>query len=352
MDDLDRHVSPSTLTYRFQAPVALENGRRLQDVRIAYRTWGRLARTRDNAIVVCHALTGSADVDQWWAGMLGPDLALDPERDFIVCTNILGSCYGTTGPLSTEPETGKPYRASFPQITVRDMVRIQSTVLEHLGIEKVRAVIGGSLGGMQALEWGLMFPDMVDAIIPIAVSSRHSAWCIGLSEAQRQAIFADADWKDGYYDADTPPSAGLRAARMMAMCSYRSRLDFHERFSRSFQPGVRGLFQVESYLRYQGAKLDGRFDANSYVLLSRAMDSHDVCRGRGKLGKVLGAMKMPALVVSIDSDILYPPIEQHELSDLMPNAELCVLHSPHGHDSFLIDVNELSSLVRDFLEEN
>jgi homoserine O-acetyltransferase len=296
--------------------------------------------------VVCHAFTGSADADRWWSKMFGPGRALDPERDFVICANILGSCYGTTGPASIDPATGRPYLGAFPAITVRDMVRVQGELCRALGVRQVRSVIGGSLGGMQVLEWALLFPEMVRSIVPIASSARHSAWAIGLSEAQRQAIVADARWAGGLYDPAEPPVAGLAAARMMAMCTYRGWESFEERYGR--RPQTAELFAMESYLRYQGQQLVDRFDAATYHALTRAMDTHDVARGRGEFEAVLRTIRQPALVVSVDTDVLYVPEEQRVMARHMPAARLERLDSPHGHDAFLIHVDELSAMVADF----
>ncbi|HSK75499.1 MAG TPA: homoserine O-acetyltransferase [Thermoanaerobaculia bacterium] len=322
-------------TFFWDLPEAftLESGEVLPEVRVAYRTWGALDATGTNAVLVCHALTGSADADLWWGDLFGPGRTLDPERDFIVCSNTLGSCYGTTGPASPRPENGQPYGPDFPAVSVRDMVHLQAALLTSLGVRRLRLVLGGSLGGMQALEWAALYPAVVEAIAPIAVSGRHSAWCIGLSEAQRQAIFAD-------------PDSGLATARAIAMCTYRSRDSFEERFGRRLRGP--GLFEVESYLRYQGEKLVDRFDANAYVTLTRAMDSHDLARGRGSYEEALRAIRQPALVVAVDSDVLYPPEEQRELAALLPAARLAFLHSPHGHDAFLLEAAELDRLLVDF----
>ncbi len=337
---------PVTSFYELSEPLRLESGKTLSGVRVAYRTWGRLAADGANAVLVCHALTGSADADVWWAGLFGPGRALDPERDFIVSSNVLGSCYGTTGPASPRPEEDRPWGPDFPAITIRDLVRVQHALVRALGIRRLKLVLGGSLGGMQVLEWALLYPDLVEAIAPIAVSGRHSAWCIGLSEAQRQALYADPNWRNGRYSPQAPPLAGLAAARAVALCTYRSRGSFEERFGRRLQ--APGLFQVESYLRHQGSKLVGRFDANSYVTLTRAMDTHDVARGRSSYEEALRSVRQPALVVGIDSDVLYPPEEQRELAARLGNARLAWLRSPHGHDAFLIETEELNRLLVDF----
>jgi homoserine O-acetyltransferase len=339
-------VSPETRTYVHPGPFALEAGGALAELRIAYRTWGTLDRDGGNAVVICHALTGSADADRWWSRMFGDGRALDPDRDLVVCSNILGSCYGTTGPTAIDPATGRPYLGTFPAVSIRDMVRAQHALVQALGVRRVRMVIGGSLGGMQALEWALLYPELVESVAFIASTARHSAWCIGISEAQRQAIFADPRWKDGRYDPDEAPEAGLSAARIMAMLTYRSAPSFEERFGR--RPQTEDLFAVESYLRYQGQQLVERFDPATYVTLTRAMDTHDVARGRGDLDDVLRSIRQPTLVVSIDSDVLYWPREQREVAQLIPGARLAVLDSPQGHDAFLIDVDRLSDLVAEF----
>ncbi|HEX9240962.1 MAG TPA: homoserine O-acetyltransferase [Anaeromyxobacter sp.] len=339
-------VSPETRVLELPGEHALELGGRLPGLRIAYRTWGTLAPDGANAVVVCHALTGSADADLWWTRLFGPGRSLDPERDFVVCSNILGSCYGTTGPAEIDPTTGKPWHGTFPAITIRDMIRVQRRLVDALGVKKVRMVVGGSLGGMQVLEWALLYPELVESAVFIASTARHSAWCIGLSEAQRQAIYADPRWQDGRYDAADPPAAGLSVARMMAMLSYRSQPSFEMRFGRRAQ--TEDLYAIESYLRYQGQQLVDRFDPATYVALTRAMDTHDVSRGRGDFEQVLRSLRQPTLVVSIDSDVLYWPWEQREVATLAPAARLAVMDSPHGHDAFLIDVDRLDDMICDF----
>jgi homoserine O-acetyltransferase/O-succinyltransferase len=339
-------ISPETRWLDLPGELPLELGGALRGVRVAYRTWGQLDAEGGNAVVVCHALTGSADADRWWTRMFGPGRALDPDKDFIVCSNILGSCYGSTGPTSPDPATGRAYLGDFPPLTVRDMVRAQRALTDALGVRRIRLVVGGSLGGMQVLEWALLYPELVEAIAPIATSARHSAWAIGLSEGQRQAIYADPRWRGGRYDLADPPAAGLAAARMMAMCMYRSKSSFDERFGRRVQGA--DLYAMESYLRYQGQQLVERFDASTYVALTRAMDAHDVARGRGDFDAVLRGVKQPALVVSIDSDVLYLPDEQEEIARLLPNGRLVRLSSKDGHDAFLIDVDWLSDVVAEF----
>lgn len=335
------NIPDETRFVQLAEPLPLEGGVQLHEVTLAYRSWGRLNTARDNAVLVCHALTGSADVDQWWPGLIGPGQALDPERDFILCSNVLGGCYGSTGPGDINPSTGRRYGGAFPAVSVRDMVRAQAQLADELGIAQFALVIGGSLGGMQALEWAASFPERVGALVAIGCGVRQSPWAIGWSEAQRQAIFADPNWRGGNYSPATPPTAGLAAARAMAMLSYRHWREFAKRFGRRKRDGA---FEIESWLRHHGDKLVQRFDAASYVTLTRAMDTHDLARGRGDLSD----LSMPALVVGITSDILYPLVEQQELTALLRNAELEVLDSPHGHDAFLIETDRLNQRVAEF----
>ncbi len=338
--------SPQTQYYHLPMPFELEGGEVLTGVQVAYRTWGKLNLAGDNGVLICHALTGSADADDWWEGLLGSKEALDSDRNFIVCSNILGSCYGTTGATSINPQTGIRYGGSFPAITIRDMVHLQAALIKYLGIKSLQLVIGGSLGGMQVLEWALLYPEIVQAIAPIATSGRHSAWCIGLSEAQRQAIYADPNWLGGDYTPEQPPNQGLAVARMMAMSAYRSWQTFTERFGRQYDASA-DRFAIASYLQHHGQKLVQRFDANTYITLTQAMDSHDIAQGQN-YKSVLQSIEQPALVVAIDSDILYPPIEQQELADLIPNAQLRLLKSIYGHDAFLIDTEALNKLLINF----
>jgi len=343
---LRAQISAETRYLRVGETFKLEDGRTIDDVVIAYRTWGDIANAEENAILICHALTGSADVEAWWPNIIGPGRAFDPARDFIVCANILGSCYGTTGPVSPNPHNGGRYRADFPQVSVRDMVNLQRVLLDELGIERLELVTGPSLGGMQTLEWAAMYPERVGSIVPIGVGGQHSAWCIGISEAQRTAIQADPNWNGGYYNDDTPPAQGLAAARMMAICTYRSWDSFDERFGRDKRS--EDAYEVQSYLRHQGKKINDRFDANTYVTLTHAMHTHDLGRDRGRYRDVLAAIRQPSLVVSVSTDTLYPPHEQLALAELLPNARHEILDSAHGHDGFLIETDGLADVISRF----
>ena len=334
----------------------LENGTTLRDVPVAYRTWGTLNDAADNAVLVCHALTGGTEVDEWWSGLLGPGRALDPTEDFVVCLNVPGSPYGSVSPVTTDPGTGERYGPDFPAFTIRDTVALHRRALERLGVREVACALGGSMGGMHVLEWAFETTTdgrpFVQSLVPIAVGGRHTAWQIGWSEAQRQAIYADPKWRGGEYPPDDPPRDGLATARMMAMVSYRSQPSFEGRFGRDVMPEKdRTPYAVESYLRHQGETLVDRFDANCYVALTQQMDTHDVARDRGNYEAVLASIKQPSLVVGIDSDVLYPIPEQRELVEHLPCATLEVLEAPHGHDSFLIELDALNALVASWRAE-
>jgi homoserine O-acetyltransferase len=341
-----RFVSPETKTYRLPGGFHLEGGGNLEGVEVAYRSWGNLNLEADNAVLVCHALTGSADVDGWWGGALGPGLGLDPESDYVVAANVLGGCYGTTGPSTPAPGFPQGRGPDFPEVTIRDQVRLQAALLNGLGVRRLRLVVGGSMGGMQALEWGVAEPLPVDAVAALGAPACHSPWAIGLAETQREIIQGDPAWNGGRYSVEAPPRSGLAAARMLAMCSYRSPGSFGCRFQR--EKADNGAFQVESYLRYQGEKLADRFDANSYLAISRAMDTHDLARGRGSLRAALRRIRARVLLVGIPSDVLYTPQEVEELARGIPGSELAWIESPHGHDAFLMELDEVSEILRAF----
>ena len=337
-----------------------EAGDRLPDVEVAYRTWGTLNADADNAVVVCHALTGDANAPDWWPGVVGEGKVADPSRHFVICANALGSCYGTTGPATLDHE-GRRLGSRFPRVEIRDQARLHARLLNHLGVRGVALAVGASMGGMQALELALVDreagPDRVRRLVLIGMGAAHSAWAIGTGQAQRMSIQADARWRGGDFPADDPPSAGLAAARAAAMLTYRSPESFQERFGRDrheprFEP-TDPRFAVESYLRYQGAKLVGRFDAGSYVRLTEAMDGHDVGRGRGRedAPSALATLRADALCVGISSDLLYPPGESRQLAEWLPAGRYAELVSPFGHDAFLVDFQALDAIVRPFLRE-
>lgn len=335
-----------------ETPFRLECGAAIP-LEIAYETYGRLDADGGNAILVCHALTGSAHaagVDEhgragWWDGLIGPGRALDTDRYFVICSNVLGGCYGSTGPRSIDPATGEPYGRRFPTVTIRDIVRAQRLLLWKLGVERLHAVIGGSMGGMQVLEWGHLFPADCDLLIPIATSARHSPWCVAFNAIAREAIALGSEAGD--------VEAGLRLARKVAMMTYRSGDEFTERFGRRRRTvgrfTVDGSFAIESYLEHHGRRLVERFDIATYETITRAMDLHDVTHGRGSLEETLGALHQPTLAIGITSDILYPASEQQELARLIPEACYREITSPCGHDAFLIEYDQLNPIVAAFL---
>lgn len=340
---LSRETKRLVIDQPFFLESGAESGTFLPRLAIAYRTWGTLSPRRDNAIVVCHALTGSADADAWWPSFFGAGRLLDAAHDFIVCSNALGSCYGSSGPISKAPD-GKPWGGRFPALTIRDQVRAQIALADELGIKRIRLVLGGSMGGLQALEWALLEPERVERVASIAASGRHSAWCTVWSEAQRMALTTDPKYRDGDYPADDPPRAGLAAARAIAMISYRSPQSLERRFGRASGASVFGDaadkpddLAANGWLRHHGRTLTERFDANSYRRLLDAMDTHDLARGRGDYASVLRGIEQPVLVGSLSSDALYVPDEQRELARLIPNSRLLEIDSDHGHDGFLID---------------
>lgn len=325
-----------------------ESGIRFQNPEIAYKTWGTLNEKRDNVILICHALTGHAAADEWFTGLFGEGNLCDTDKYFTICINVPGSCYGSLGPFSINPKTGEPYRNSFPLFTIRDIVRFQQQLLNQLSINGIEVVIGGSMGGMQALEFSIMDKRIRSAVL-IAMGKAHSPWAIGISHAQRQAIYTDPKWNNGNYEKGDGPKSGLATARMMAMITYRTPKDYWSKFDRNLQ-GESDEFQVESYLNYQGQKLARRFDAHTYVALTKTMDSHDITRGRGTAEEVLNRVEIPVQLVGIRSDLLYPPTEQKELSQLFPNGRYHEIDSPYGHDAFLIEFEQLNDIIKPFTE--
>jgi len=338
-------------------PFALESGGAQQPVKLHYAVYGHLNERRDNAILVCHALSGSARVGDWWPQLFGETGVFDLDRDCIVCANIIGSCYGSTGPLTINPETGKPFGASFPLVTVRDWVRSQALLLDHLGIEKLRAVIGGSIGGMQAIQWAIDYPDHVERSIAIGAVPL-TAMGLALNHLQRLAITNDDNWRGGEYDVQ--PSRGLALARAMAMISYKSEKLFGERFARkpnrNGEDPLRSLnerYDIGGYLDHQGEIFTRRFDANSYLIITKAMDNFHHANGYQSESEALRRIKARVLLVGISSDWLFPAEEVKSLGERMREAgvevEYAELQSSHGHDGFLAEPLALSLIVRRIL---
>jgi homoserine O-acetyltransferase len=351
-----------------------ESGARLQNVTIRFETWGALNAERDNAVVICHALTGDSHAGDshrrkgWWSGLIGPGKVVDVNRYFVVATNVLGGCSGSTGPASLAPD-GHPYGLRFPLVTIRDMVRAQGEVLDALGVRGLHAVIGGSMGGMQAWEWPFVDGRPISHVCVIAAHSAFTPFGIGYNYAMRQAIVADPDWQGGaYYETGKRPTAGLATARAVGMLTYRTGPLFAERFGREpssrpaapshnweqsrgcAAPFVEPLYQVEEYLAYQGQSLNARFDANSYLYLTRAMDSHDIGRGRGGVEKALQQLRGRRLtIVGIDQDYLYSPAElrrdAEQARDCGVECSYLEMRSAYGHDAFLADQNQLADLL-------
>jgi homoserine O-acetyltransferase len=358
---------------RMQLPLAvpLDCGVAFEPITVAYQTYGRLNDQRSNAILICHALTGDQFAAEphpltgkagWWDLMIGPGKPIDTDRYFIICTNILGGCMGTTGPMELEDATGKPFGLNFPVITIGDMVRVQAALLDQLGIERLFAVAGGSMGGMQVLEWAARYPDRVFSALPIATSARHSAQNIAFHEVGRQAIMADPDWHGGgYYDTGQRPVRGLSVARMAAHITYLSEPALHRKFGRALQDrneltyGFDADFQVESYLRHQGITFVDRFDANSYLYVTRAMDYFDLGAGfDGVLANAFRGTDTRFCVLSFSSDWLFPTAESRDLvralTSVAANVSSCEFETDRGHDSFLLDEPEFHRVVSGFLD--
>lgn len=337
-------------------PFTLVSGEQLASVNQHYALYGKLNAARDNAILVCHALSGSARVGDWWPQLFGAGGIFDLDRDCIVCVNVIGSCYGSTGPRDVNPVTGELYGADFPLVSVRDWVRAQAAVLDQLGIEKLRAVIGGSIGGMQAMQWAIDFPERVERCLAVGAAPL-TALGLALNHLQRQAIRHDPHWLDGRYNADKPPNTGLAQARAIAMCSYKSEHLFQARYGR--QPNrngedphllLSGRYDIGGYLDYQGEIFTRRFDAASYVVITKAMDNFDPARGYESELAALRRIKARILLVGISSDWLFPAAEVKALSERMAAAGVAVeyaeLQSSHGHDGFLADADALAPLLR------
>ncbi|CCE85520.1 Piso0_005121 [Millerozyma farinosa CBS 7064] len=389
----------------------LECGETLTNFPVAFKTWGRLNKDKDNVLIICHALTGSSDVQDWWGPLLGTNKTFDPSRFFIICINFLGSPYGSSSPVTIDSSTGKLFGPNFPLITVKDDVYIQKLILDSLGVKGIACVIGGSMGGMMALEYSTIYRDTpyVKSAIALATSARASAWCISWNETQRQCIFSDPNYYDGYYyerEDGAKPDSGLSAARMAALLTYRSRNSFETRFGRklpsqkdlqksakpsegkaavskneddnsllhndgsrfssrsssvSLQPKApQTNFTAQSYLRYQGSKFINRFDANCYISITRKLDTHDITRGNvsdadiidDPLPDFLSELKVPHLVIGIESDGLFTYGEQQFLGKHLPNCTFEKIQSPEGHDAFLLEFEIIDGYCQKFLHEN
>jgi homoserine O-acetyltransferase len=329
-------------------PFHTEGGATLASLTVAYHTWGTLNAARDNAVWICHALTSNSNAAEWWPGMIGKGCLFDPAKDFIVCANILGSCYGTTGPLSVNPETGAPYYSHFPLLTIRDMVQSHLLLREHLGIKIFSVLVGGSMGGFEALEWALMEPEVVEKLFLLATSAAESAWGIAIHTTQRLAIEADASWKDPQANAG---AKGLKAARAIGLLSYRN---YQILVEKQTDPDLEKInhFKATSYIHHQGDKLVRRFNTYSYWLLTKAMDTHNVARGRSAtIAETLATLSQPTLLIAITSDILCPPQEQQFIARHSLHATLVEIDSGYGHDGFLIESETITLQYRKWLKQ-
>lgn len=334
--------------YKHEGILELESGETMEGFEIAYTTRGHLTTAKDNVIWVIHALTGDAKVEEWWSGLVGEDKFFDPSKHFIVCANLLGSCYGSTNPLSRNPKTGKSYYYDFPNLTTKDIAKSLELLRQDLGISTIHTIIGGSLGGQVALEWAYLLQEKVKHTIILASNAKTSAWTIGFNETQRMAIEADSTWGENRPDAG---KRGLEAARAIAMLSYRHPEDFANKQTDK-EEKLDG-FRISSYLRYQGQKLANRFNAFSYWVLSKAMDSHDLGRGRGGVEKALAAIPSKVLAIGVDKDVLFLKEESQYIANHVQKGSYKEIHSSAGHDAFLIEYEQLQYILRSFyLEEN
>ncbi|WP_424355016.1 homoserine O-acetyltransferase MetX [Methanobacterium sp. MBAC-LM] len=358
-----------TKYFTFPDDLILEGGSRLKEVTVAYETYGKLNKEKSNAVLICHALSGDAHAagwhegdkkPGWWDIIIGPGKCLDTEKYFIICSNVIGGCKGSTGPSSINPETGKHYGLDFPIITLSDMVKAQKKLIDHLGINQLFAVVGGSMGGMQVLQWCISYPDMVKLAIPIATAARSAPQQIAFNEVGRQAIISDPKWNDGSYYSGEVPKEGLSLARMIGHITYLSYESMYQKFGRRLQDKEKyGFdfsmdFQVESYLHYQGNSFVKRFDANTYLYVTKAMDYFDLT-ANGSLAEGFKDVKAKFLVISVDSDWLYPPEQSKEVVMALTANDIDVsyheIKSPYGHDAFLLEAGQLNYIINGFLSE-
>jgi homoserine O-acetyltransferase len=341
-------TAPGVLLWDAFEPLKIDAIHSELPYQLAYQTWGTLNAERDNAVLVIHALSGSANLEAWWPDLLGQNKPLNPGKDFVICINLLGSCYGSTGPISPKPDSSNVWKIDFPQISIRDQARAQIALIKHLGINKLKCIIGPSLGGMIAMEWALIEPDMVASLVLIATTAQHSAQAIANSSCQRAAIRLDPNYRNGYYASNQTPDHGLALARQMAFLTYRSERDFSERFQR--KAGQLQPFAVQDYLLHQGHKFTERFDANCYIRLSECMNSHDIGVNRGGVVSALQCIQQPTLVISLEHDQLYTFSEQALLAEHIPNATHQLINTRYGHDGFLIETQAMADALNPFLK--
>jgi homoserine O-acetyltransferase len=329
--------------FTYRQPLKLETGQTLSGVDVVYHTAGTLNADKSNVIWFCHALTANSDVLDWWSSLCGPGLTFDPSEHFIVCANILGSCYGSSGPLTINPLDGKPYYSRFPQVTIRDMVQAHIALRKHLNIAKISTLIGGSMGGYQVQEWALTEPEVMDQLVLLATSAHESAWGIAIHTAQRLAIETDTSWNELQPQAG---ARGLKTARAIGMLTYRN----YDAFVKNQTDPEHKLdnFKAASYINYQGEKLVKRFNAYSYWILTKAMDSHNVARNRGTIQEALKRIRAKTLLIGISSDFLCPVAEQKFLAQYIPHSHYVEIDSPYGHDGFLIEGKQIGDAITSF----
>ncbi len=333
--------------FQYTEILKLESGKTLPGFQLCYSTFGKLNTARDNVIWVCHALTANSNFLDWWEGLFGKGRLYDPDEYFIICANMPGSCYGSTGPLSVNPETKKPFYHSFPQLSNRDMVNAFDLLRQHLGIEEIHTVIGGSLGGQHALEWAIMQPDRIKHLIQLCSNAQHSPWGIALNESQRMAIAQDPTWQQD------EPGAGLRGmatARSIALLSYRHYNTYQKTQCEASNDKL-DHYKASSYQQYQGDKLARRFNAFSYWILSKAMDSHNIARGRESMKVALAKVKASSLFLGVSTDILFPASEQQFLAAQVKDAHLSIIDSDYGHDGFLVEITQLADEIKKFYQK-
>lgn len=330
--------------FKYDHTFTLESGATLPRFQLQYCTAGKLNKAKDNVIWICHALTANAEADDWWEGMIGQGKLFDPDKHFIICANMLGSCYGSTGPLDTNPETKDLYYLDFPRFTIRDIVDTLDLLRRHLGIEEIHTLIGGSMGGMQGMEWAITNPSLVHNLVLMATNAKHSPWGIAFNETQRMAIQADPTWKDHKPNAGIN---GLKAARAAALLSYRNYETFWNTQSDTDIEKT-DFYKAQSYQQYQGEKLIKRFNCHAYWLLSKAMDSHQVGRGRGGIDKALACIRANTIAIGIRSDLLFPVSEQKTLAEKIQGATYSEIDSFYGHDGFLIETKALTEILLEF----
>lgn len=356
-----------TKYYTFEKGLTLESGEKLAPITLAYETYGRLNDKKSNAILVLHALSGDAHAagfhdgakrPGWWDTMIGPGKALDTEKYFVICSNVLGGCQGSTGPSSVNPKTGKAYGTTLPIVTIKDMVNAQCVLIDYLGIEKLLAVVGGSMGGMQVLQWMVSYPEKIRSAIPIATTMKHSPQQIAFDEVGRQAIMADQKWNNGDYYGKSSPDKGLAVARMVGHITYMSDVSMAKKFGRRLKNHGRPFkfgtdFEVEGYLQYRGDNFVKRFDANSYLYITKAMDYFNILNGK-KLSEIFSGLKAKVMVLAFKSDWLYPVYQSREIVKACKlagvDATYCEINSTYGHDAFLLEVKEETYLIKHFLK--